>query len=99
MLDTKHLWSRGDMDRDGRSIRDGAEFDKELARSIYSWNAQLAREAEDIIDSVGRNSSVVVEQVSGRVKTETSTRQKLQRQSMKLSQMQDYVGVRITPRL
>lgn len=96
MLTEKYPWSRGDMDRYGRAVRDGTEFDKELARAIYTWNARLAREAEDIVEAVGKTAPVAVDQVSGRVKTEISTRQKLQRQSMKLSQMQDYVGVRIT---
>ncbi|MDN6437948.1 MAG: hypothetical protein L0K27_00595 [Corynebacterium nuruki] len=96
MLTEKHPWSRGDMDRYGRSIRDGTEFDRELATDILLWNSELAREAEDIVAAVGRDAPVIVMQVSGRLKTEVSTRQKLQRQSMKLSQMQDYVGVRIT---
>lgn len=83
-------------DRYGRSIRDGTEFDRELAADIRAWHFRLARSAEDIVVTVGREAPVAVLQVSGRVKTEVSTRQKLQRQSMKLSQMQDYVGVRIT---
>lgn len=98
MLTEKHPWSRGDMDRYGRSIRDGTEFDRELATDIRAWHFHLLDEVKGILESALSGADIGYFSITKRVKTEISTRQKLQRQSMKLSQMQDFAGARVTLR-
>lgn len=98
MLTEKHPWSRGDMDRYGRSIRDGTEFDRGLATDIRVWHFRLLDDVKDVLQTALSGQGSAYFSITKRVKTEISTRQKLQRQSMKLSQMQDFAGARVTLR-